>query len=233
MIGRLLDELGPASQLDRTLLVVAADHGESLGEHGERTHGVFAYDVTMRVPWIIWAGGRIAPRSSATLSRLIDLAPTTLDLVGVAAPVEFEGHSIVAAITTRQPAGAQAYLEAVDASLTRNWAPLTALVSGTYKLIDLPIPELYDLAADPRETTNVYARAAETARTLESLLRDTRSMLGARPADARRSTPGADARQRLKALGYVASSAGPRPRVYTAADDPKMLIGVSDELNRA
>ena len=97
----------------------------------------------------------------------------------------------------------------------------------------MPIPELYDLATDPGEATNLYTRAAETVRTLESLLHDTRSMLDARPADARRSILGADARQRLKALGYVASSAEPRLRVYTDADDPKMLIGVSDELNRA
>ena len=56
MVGKLLADLRAAGQLDRTLVIVAADHGESLGEHGERTHGVFVYDVTMRVPWIIWIG---------------------------------------------------------------------------------------------------------------------------------------------------------------------------------
>src|SRR6266851_2911597 len=59
MVGRLLDDLSSARQLDRTLVVIAADHGESLGEHGERSHGVFAYDVTARVPWIIWTGSGI------------------------------------------------------------------------------------------------------------------------------------------------------------------------------
>jgi choline-sulfatase len=101
MVGRLLADLRAAGQLDRTLIMVAADHGESLGEHGERTHGVFVYDATMRVPWIISTGaggsglGARAGSASDALVRLIDLAPTVLDLVGVAAPSSFEGLSIV------------------------------------------------------------------------------------------------------------------------------------------
>ena len=58
MVGKLLADLRAAGRLDRTLVIVAADHGESLGEHGERTHGVFVYDATMRVPWIMWTGSR-------------------------------------------------------------------------------------------------------------------------------------------------------------------------------
>src|SRR5262249_19204834 len=71
MIGKMLADLEAAHQLDRTLLVIAADHGESLGEHGERSHGVFAYDATLRVPWIVWAGQRIAGGSWDGVSRLI------------------------------------------------------------------------------------------------------------------------------------------------------------------
>ena len=83
-------------------MIVAADHGESLGEHGERTHGVFVYDATMRVPWIIvvgWGSGLGQPGASSDgLVRLIDLAPTALDLLGVAPPAEFEGRSILPAV---------------------------------------------------------------------------------------------------------------------------------------
>src|SRR6185295_19263683 len=81
-IGRLLADLRSAGQLERTLVVVAADHGESLGEHGEQTHGVFVYDVTMRTPVIVWAGGRVPAAKSDALVRLVALAPTTLDLLG-------------------------------------------------------------------------------------------------------------------------------------------------------
>jgi len=228
MVGRLLDDLKSSGQLDRTLVVVCADHGESLGEHGERTHGTFVYDATMRVPWIVWSSNGSIRGRDDRLVRLIDLAPTALDLVGIAAPKEFEGRSIAEDATERT-----AYLEAMDANLTRNWAPLTALVAGTRKFIDLPMPELYDLASDPSETTNLFARDAEGARTLDARLRDLRSSLDARSAGAEKTTLGAEARQRLQALGYTASSADPSKRVYTDADDPKRLIAVSDTLNDA
>jgi arylsulfatase A-like enzyme/Flp pilus assembly protein TadD len=235
MVGKLLSDLRAAGQLDRTLVMVAADHGESLGEHGERTHGVFVYDATMRVPWIIWRGtkaegsGLRAGSSSDALVRLIDLAPTVLDLVGVAAPPEFEGSSITSAPAVDRTA----YLEAMDANLTRNWAPLTAVVTRDAKLIDLPNAELYDLRADPRESTNLFAREGERARTLGSLLRGMTSSFEARGSSGEKTTLSADARQRLQALGYVASSADPGARVYTAADDPKALIGPSNDLQSA
>jgi Flp pilus assembly protein TadD len=238
MVGKLLADLRAAGRLDRTLVIVAADHGESLGEHGERTHGVFVYDATMRVPWIMWTGSRAegsglrAGSSSDALVRLIDLAPTALDLIGVAAPPEFEGRSVIPAVakgSTETPA----YLEAMDANLTRNWAPLTAVATRDYKLIDLPNPELYDLRSDPHETVNLFARDGERARTLEALLRGITASLQARGSSAEKTTLSADARQRLQALGYVASSADPGARVFTTADDPKTLIAVSNELDRA
>jgi arylsulfatase A-like enzyme/Flp pilus assembly protein TadD len=232
-IGAFLDRLAAARQLDRTLVVVAADHGESLGDHGERTHGVFAYDVTLGVPWIIWSSSRIAGRTFDGPVRLIDLAPTVLDLVGIPIPDTVEGRSILGALDGRDHGPPPVYFEAADANLTRNWAPLTGIISSDHKFIDLPVPELYDLAADPSETTNVYARDRERARTLELLLRDTKSTLAARGATAEKTTLGADARRRLQALGYVASPADPTERVYTDADDPKTLIGPANDLNDA
>jgi arylsulfatase A-like enzyme/cytochrome c-type biogenesis protein CcmH/NrfG len=255
IVGRLLAGL-PAGVLERTLILVAADHGESLGEHGERTHGVFTYDVTMRVPWIIWSGrgrdsgfgiwdsikaalrtpkpdARIPPCSSDALVRLIDLAPTTLDLVGIGSPPEFEGRSIVPAVGGRASETPAGYLEAMDANLTRNWAPLTGVVTRTHKLIDLPIPELYDLSVDPKETTNLFSREAERARTLSALLRDMSAGFHTRAAAAEKTTLNAEARQRLQALGYVASSADTAGRAYTDADDPKTLTGPSNDLQRA
>src|SRR5438552_2341253 len=101
MVGKLLDDLAAAGQLEQTLVVVAADHGESLGAHGERTHGVFAYDVTLRVPWIVWAGPGITGRTFDGPVRLIDLAPTVLDLVGVQQPQSVEGRSVLQAVNGR------------------------------------------------------------------------------------------------------------------------------------
>jgi choline-sulfatase len=231
-IGHLLTSLTAARALDNTLVIVAADHGESLGEHGERSHGVFAYDVTLRVPWIVWAGSRFAPQTFDRPARLIDLAPTVLDLLGAAPPDSFEGRSILAR-ASGSTADMPAYFEAMDANLTRNWAPLTGIVSGGYKLIDLPQPELYNLNADPAETTNVFRRESERARTLEAVLRDQVSRLAARASAPGQVALNAESRQRLQALGYVAASAAPGTRVYTDADDPKTLIGPANELNRA
>ena len=190
MVGRLLADIGPAA-LEQTLVVVAADHGESLGEHGERSHGVFAYDVTMRVPLIVWAGRRLGGQSWDGLTRLIDVTPTILDLVGVAAPSGLEGRSLVAAMASRDTSAPPAYFEAMDANITRNWAPLTGVVSGHEKLIDLPIAELYNVDADPQESSNLFTAQGDRARTLESLLRTATSRLRATAhrASARRCRP--------------------------------------------
>ncbi len=233
MVGVLLKNLAAAGQLDHTLIAFTADHGESLGEHGEATHGVFTYDVTMKVPSLLWAGSRLPARAYDGLARLIDLAPTILDLVGIAAPPAFEGQSLLPAVNRRSAEHPAAYIEAMDANLTRNWAPLTGLIAGQYKLIDLPIPELYDLAADPREQTNLFPRDAERARTLEALLRDRLAQFASRGSHTERTELNADARQRLQALGYVATATAAAPRTYTDADDPKSLIAASNDLNRA
>jgi arylsulfatase A-like enzyme len=197
MVGKLLAELRAARRLDRTLVIVAADHGESLGEHGERTHGVFVYDATMRVPWIISGlraqGSGLGNGAIDGLARLIDLAPTVLDLIGVVAPSSFEGRSLVSGA-----AAASAYIEAMDGNLTRGWAPLTGVATRDYKLIDLPIPELYDLRADPHETQNLYARDAAQARTLQALLRGQTASFASRGSAAEQTTLSAEARQRLQ-----------------------------------
>jgi arylsulfatase A-like enzyme/tetratricopeptide (TPR) repeat protein len=256
MVGTLLDDLHAAGQLGRTLIVVAADHGEGLGEHGERTHGVFVYESTMRVPVILsafgvrrsafsffgsgflgsgfWGSGFWGSGSTGSgsrfdgMARLIDLAPTMLDVIGVAAPASFEGRSVIGG-----NGAASAYVEAMDANLTRNWAPLTGIVTEDRKFIDLPIPELYDLHADPGEATNLFAREADRGRTLQSLLRSTLSEFAARGSSGEKTALSADARQRLQALGYVASSVDPSARTYGDADDPKTLIGPANDLQRA
>ena len=170
---------------------------------------------------------------SDALVRLIDLAPTMLDLVGVSGPPEFEGRSLVPSIGGRAYDMPPAYLEAMDANLTRNWAPMTGLVSETYKLIDVPIPELYDLASDGKEATNLFSREPERARTLSALLQGLVASFHARGTAAEKTTLNAEARRRLQALGYVAATADRAGRRYTEADDPKTLIGAANDLQRA
>ena len=143
------------------LVVVAADHGESLGEHQERTHGLFAYDSTLRVPLIVWAPPAIEPGVLRGPAQLVDVMPTVIDLVGVKADVP-NGRSLWPFARDGRPVSdAGVYFEALNASLTRRWAPLTGLVHGGLKFIDLPIPELYDLAADPGEHVNLFEQRTD------------------------------------------------------------------------
>jgi arylsulfatase A-like enzyme len=228
-LGQFAQRLQDIGALSRTLVVIAADHGESLGDHGERTHGLFAYDATLRVPLIFWYDGGIRPGVFRDTMRLVDVAPTILDLVG-AGGLHADGRSIRPFVSGERPFDdASSYFEALSANLTRNWAPLTGMLRGRLKLIDLPLPELYDLAADPGETHNVYATERDRARDLEQRLDAV--VKGAAPA-----APGAidaDAEARLRSLGYVVGSHAAPDRRYTAADDPKTLVHLNQALDDA
>jgi choline-sulfatase len=230
-LGVFFDRLRADGALTRTLVVVTSDHGESLREHGERTHGLFAYDATLRVPLLLWAPSTIRPRLVSLPVRLVDIMPTVLDLVGVDPPQPIDGRSLrpfVAGDGTRDDPGS--YFEALNANLTRNWAPLKGIVRNGLKLIDLPIPELYDLSSDPAETRNLYASQRDRARDLESRL--DRMNAGARD----QATPApidAEAEARLRSLGYVVGAVAKRARSYTAADDPKRLVHLDAALDDA
>ncbi|MGE0815326.1 MAG: sulfatase-like hydrolase/transferase [Vicinamibacterales bacterium] len=228
-LGRLLDALRERGLLDRTLVVVAADHGESLGEHQERTHGLFAYDATLRVPLVVWGPPGVRAGVIQGPARLVDVMPTVLDVVGVAGAAA-SGRSLVPSIASGRIAeDPGVYFEALNANLTRHWAPLTGLIAGGLKFIDLPLPELYDLAADPSESRNLFearrADATPIARRLNAL------KAGAAPAAPQ--PVDRETERRLRALGYVASSAPAADRAYTDADDPKRLIGLHTSLEDA
>jgi arylsulfatase A-like enzyme/thioredoxin-like negative regulator of GroEL len=228
-LGAFLDRLRASAMLDRTLVVATSDHGESLGDHGERTHGLFAYNATLRVPLIFWVPNRTAVEARQP-ARLVDLAPTILDLVGGDGLAGVDGRSIRPALGGDSAAADQpSYFEALNANLTRGWAPLRGVISGGWKLIDLPIPELYDLAADPAESRNLYATQRDRARPLESVL--DRFMSGKENLAVAAVDP--DAEARLRSLGYAAGSVTNRREHYTAADDPKRLVHLNAALDDA
>jgi arylsulfatase A-like enzyme len=134
----------------RTLVVLTSDHGESLGEHGEMTHGVFAYEATLHVPLILWAPGILpAGQAMGTPVRHVDLMPTILDALGQAPSEGLAGRSLLPLVARERGAESPDYFEALSASLNQGWAPLRGVVKGSLKYIDLPLPELYDLASDP------------------------------------------------------------------------------------
>ena len=220
MLGRLLTRLAAAHALDRTLIVVTADHGESLGDHGEMTHGLFAYDSTLAVPLILKAAALSPAVVQAPVSHA-DVTPTILDLLGVALPEPVDGQSLVHVPAADRPL----YFEALDASLTRGWAPLRGVIQGGWKYIDLPDAELYDLAADPGEQHNRIDRDPHG-----DLLKRALRLASGPDTAAPRVALETEAAARLRSLGYAAGSS---PSKVSASDDPKRLVALNERFNSA
>ncbi len=228
-LGTLVQPLLDAGRAGRTLVIVTADHGESLGEHGERTHGLFAYEATLRVPLLLFAPRLLRPRVVKTPARHIDLLPTVLDALALPLPAGLPGRSLLGPATGHETAGAPSYFEALSAMLGRGWAPLYGVVSQGRKYVDLPLPELYDLERDPHELANVAATQARPREALLGLLRDFR----AADRGIERAPESAETRARLAALGYVSAASAPRDKRYTKDDDPKRLVQLDDLMQQA
>jgi len=233
----LLGELRAAAR--STLVIVTGDHGEALGDHGEESHGLFAYESTLRIPLIIAElGGRSGTRGaqdpkragevSSMPARHIDILPTLLDGVGQAIPGDLPGRTLLPAAERRAGAAPRpAYFEAMSATLNRGWAPLTGVLVDGDKYIDLPLPERYDVTSDPAERTNLVGRSVERDRSLIAALRGFKAAL---PGE--RQVENADAVARLRSLGYVSGSA-PAKAHYTEADDPKRLVAIDRDVHQA
>lgn len=199
-VGRLLAALGPARS--ETLIVLAADHGEAFGEHGEIGHSLFVYDTTLRVPLVL-AGPGMAPRVIDSPVSLVDVAPTVLARLGVVAP-ESDGVDLSSALAGGAVPARALYAESFAPRFDFGWSALRAIRADGLKLIAAPRPELYDLAADPGETRDVASERTDAARRLTAQV-EQRS-----PADlVAAAAPPSDATRRLQALGYLASAAKP------------------------
>jgi arylsulfatase A-like enzyme/Flp pilus assembly protein TadD len=228
-LAPLLDDVRASGR--PTIVIVTGDHGEALGDHGEETHGLFAYESTLHVPLIIAEEGTHAVRPVDEVSnvpaRHVDLLPTIMDAVGQTTQSGPPGRTLLPAAERRDGAAPRlSYFEAMSAMLNRGWAPLTGVLANRDKYIDLPIEERYDLARDPGEQTNLAGKAPDRERVLLATLR---AFGAALPGERRSEDP--EALARLRALGYVSGSA-PVKTHYTEADDPKRLVDIAQAIHR-
>ena len=222
-VGRLLEWLSARQLGSKTVVVVAGDHGEGLGEHGEHTHGLLLYDSTLRVPLVV-AGPGIEAGVRSEPASLLDVAPTLLDLAGVARPAGVTGVNLLASTITRdrEIAGETRYPRVVG------WSPLVAVVAERWKLIRSSEDELFDLQNDPSEVDNVAQRNVSVARAMSA-------RAAALEAEGRSASVASDlsseARARLQALGYVAPSAA--AVVREGAPNPARHIGAWNRFEAA
>ena len=228
-IGRLLDGLGDA--LERCVVLVTADHGESLGEHDESSHGFFVYDASMRVPWIMTGPGLPESRRIDEPVSLVQVMPTLLDLLGLPIPDDLDGTSTLPLLAGEPADPTPIYAESLFPRLNFGWSGSRSWRRGSWKYIEAPQPELYDLARDPAETRNLVSERAEVARELH---RELRKFL-ARGGELSSVSLEVDeqTRMQLDALGYVGGEGIRRDDELWdfEAADPKEMIGLYHDLN--
>jgi choline-sulfatase len=235
-VGRLLSFLDARNLTRHTVVIVMGDHGESLGEHGEGTHGFFVYQATMHVPLMIRAPYDVmAGRRVGDTVRSIDILPTALELLGVKTADRLEGSSVVPLMTgARKELGLAAYSEAIYPRFHFGWSDVRALTAGRYKFIAAPRPELYDLQQDPAESRNIYAeRQALGDRLNQELIALERRMSASAAAPKAAVEVDPDARARLAALGYVGTFVTAVSPDRAGLADPKDKIQLFNLMTQA
>jgi len=232
-VGAIRDALEERGLLDETLVVVAGDHGEGLGDKVERGHGIFLYEETLRVPLLLFDREVFRrPLVVESAVRLIDVAPTVLELLGLEREAAgMQGKSLVPWIRGRSAGDLDALVETFYPRENFGWSELVGWISQGWKLLQSPRPELFDLRADPGERTDLFGTEAAKARELAEGLEQEILRLGRGPDASGGAAPGrAEDRERLRSLGYV-NLAPATPGA--AAPDPKDRIALLELIQQA
>ncbi len=228
-VGRLLGAFRAMGLYDDSIIIVVSDHGESLGEHGEIYHAIFLYDATTRVPLIIRVPGGRRGRTITDLASTIDIAPTILEALRIPAPPGMQGVSLLQAAARGARVEARSLLlETIFPTTSYGWATVRALVVPSWKLIDLPKPELYSMASDPTETKNLHAVRSAQAAEMQSEYEQLSAEL---ESSARQAPPASiddETRDRLLSLGYIG---GQQSKTRGAGKaDPKDMVFMTTPL---
>jgi arylsulfatase A-like enzyme/Flp pilus assembly protein TadD len=228
-IGEVVKSLEAGGLAERLLVVLTSDHGESLGEHGELSHGLFLYEGTTRVPLIMKFEGRLpaGARVSHPVS-LADLFPTVLDIGEIAIPAEVQGRSLLTTLESPETAGPPMYMETVLPSENFGWSEITGVFHDGWKYFRVTEPELYNVSEDPREEKNLFHAEKETVKEMESLLDSLHTALARETAGSAASGLDAETQEKLEMLGYVRAAA---QGGAGGGVDPKRMVQVVNRLD--
>jgi arylsulfatase A-like enzyme/Tfp pilus assembly protein PilF len=240
-VGRLLHFLKEKGLYQNTLIVLSGDHGESLGEHGEKTHGFFIYNATMHVPLIIRLPGRLpGKRAALTLPdpvSLIDVMPTILAALGFETPAQVQGRSLLPSLQGKPGEGdsdRSLYGETFLPRLHFNWSELRGAENAKYHFIDAPRPELYDLTNDPGETRNLLSEKKAVAEEMRAKLAGLIREYSAGKEMAEKTGLDPALMERLKSLGYAGFSGGGDPTITNRdLPDPKDRVAIYELISDA
>lgn len=232
IVGALVTSLRRRNLYDAATIVLLSDHGEGLGDHGEREHGVFIYDETIRVPFIAkLAGGKRAGRRITHPVQHVDLAPTLIELAGAPPLQGVRGRSLKSVLEGGTPPSETGiYSESLYPRYHFGWSELTSLTDERYRYIKAPRPELYDLAGDPEETRNLTAERPQTAAAMRAALD---GLTAGREID-KPAAVSAEAREQFQALGYIGMQAsGNGDLSGESLADPKDKVRILEQYRRA
>jgi arylsulfatase A-like enzyme/Tfp pilus assembly protein PilF len=218
-LGRLFAAVAQHSAPDQTLIAVLSDHGEGLADHGEYNHGVFLYDPTVRIAFLLAGPGVPAGLRVKQQARNIDLLPTVLELVGGKAPEGIAGVSLAPAFSGKDVPTDSCYLETLFPKINMGWAELRGIRTSRWKYVRAPHPELYDLSQDPGEKTNIAANHSAEVREMEGRLK---TLTGGDQVEKVQTTM-VDPRtmKQLQSLGYLGGASGREYALGGKGVDPK------------
>jgi tetratricopeptide (TPR) repeat protein len=230
VMGRLLRYLEERELFDETFIVFTGDHGESLGEHGEMSHGFFAYNTTIWIPLILNIPGVESKEIKQYVSH-VDIFPTICDVVGIEKPSYLQGISLLSVLNGKSLSDRPLYFESMYPYYSHGWAPLMGLIRGHEKFIESPIPELYDLEKDFDEQKNLA-----TQKNLDGFQKHLeRIIIEQSSAESVRSKEklDPDALKKLKSLGYVSSSKDAENKSFGPENDVKILLSFHNQTHQA
>ncbi len=230
-VGKLVGVLRNEKLYDNATIIVASAHGESLGAHGEETHGIFLYDETIHVPLLVkLPGNQLAGKRVSAQVRLLDIAPTTLEAAGLPVPSQMQGQSLLRIAKTNANSDLPVYSRSDFPRQAFGWSVLESWREGKYLYIRAPKSELYDLSADPNATHNLAQSSKAILQTIAAQLEAFDAHFDNPHARTSGTELSSSEMQKLASLGYVGLQKSPSASLAVEGTDPKDTIAIANQI---